>query len=74
MVAWAKRSNDNRMAFYTRIWQKLLPIQVPVDQKKPNVAFNSYEEMRDDMIRRGIAVPTLLAPPPSGIDREPRSN
>jgi hypothetical protein len=70
LVAWAKKSNENRTAFYTKIWIKLLPIQVKITEQNMDVVFHSYEALREALRKTGVPIPERLAPPPVVIDAE----
>jgi hypothetical protein len=70
LIAWAKKNNDNMKAFYTKMWIKLLPVQVKITEQNPDVVFSSYEALRDELRRTGVPIPERLAPPPVTIDAE----
>ena len=69
-VKWARKNNDNLTAFYTRIWTRLLPVQLRVQQNNLNVTYQSYDELRDEMIRRGLSIPPRLSPLPRMIEHD----
>jgi hypothetical protein len=57
LVAWAKADNNNLTAFYTRIWVKLLPIQIKLTEQNLDVVFHSYEAF--SLLRRASVLPFL---------------
>jgi hypothetical protein len=70
LVAWAAKNDANREAFYTKLWIKLLPVQVKLTEQNLDVVFTSYEALRDELRRTGVPIPERLAPPPVTIDAE----
>jgi hypothetical protein len=70
LIAWCRESSDNMKAFYTKMWIKLLPVQVKLNEPNVNMVFSSYEAMREELRRTGIPVPERLAPPPVVIDTD----
>jgi hypothetical protein len=70
LIAWCRESNDNMKAFYTKMWIKLLPVQVKLNEHNVDMVFSSYEAMREELRRTGIPVPERLAPPPVVIDAD----
>jgi hypothetical protein len=70
LVEWASKNDANREAFYTKLWIKLLPVQVKLTEQNLDVVFTSYEALREELRRTGVPVPERLAPPPVTIDAE----
>ena len=66
----AAKNDANREAFYTKLWIKLLPVQVKLTEQNLDVVFTSYEALRDELRRTGVPIPERLAPPPVTIDAE----
>ena len=70
LIKWAGKNAQTREAFYTKLWIKLLPIQLKLTEQNLDVVFTSYEAMRDELRRTGVPIPERLAPPPVTIDAE----
>ena len=62
LVAWAAKNDANREAFYTKLWIKLLPVQVKLTEQNLDVVFTSYEALRDELRRTGAARCSHLEP------------
>jgi hypothetical protein len=70
LIKWAGKNVDTREAFYTKLWIKLLPVQVKLTEQNLDVVFTSYEALRDELRRTGVPIPERLAPPPVVIEAE----
>jgi hypothetical protein len=58
-VKWVKSSPERLDTFYSKMWIKLLPINIrPEDHK--NVVYKSYEEVRTAFADRGISLEALI--------------
>ena len=62
-VKWVKSSPERLDTFYSKMWIKLLPINIrpdirPEDHK--NVVYKSYEELRTAFADRGISLEALI--------------
>jgi hypothetical protein len=55
LVAWARESNDNETVFWSRIWIRLLPLQVHTrSESVVDVTYRSVEVVTAEMKERGF--------------------
>jgi hypothetical protein len=55
--AWAKK---NRTAFYTRMWIRLLGVEVPIKDDHKNVVYETVEQVNDRLGEEGLTLDTLI--------------
>ncbi len=58
LLAWAKKDDERLSMFYTKIWVKLLPMQLNVRPHK-DVVYHTVQEVNEALGQRGLSLDTI---------------
>jgi hypothetical protein len=58
LLAWCRADAQNQSDFYTKIWVKLLPMQVNVKAHK-DVVYHTLQEVNEALGARGLSLETI---------------